>query len=159
MKKRKKYLIIGAVILSLLVVGGLGFTSACGPHGRWHRGCHHGFRSNDMMDFISWKMDKHVKELNLNETQTQQYEEIKDQVKGNITAAMERKKGFHNMVHDEMGKDNPDLDALAAEVKKRLETMPEILGENIDLFLKFYNDILNPQQKTQLIEMFRSRMG
>lgn len=27
------------------------------------------------------------------------------------------------------------------------------------LILKLYNDVLNPEQKTQLIEMLRSRMG
>jgi hypothetical protein len=100
-----------------------------------------------------------VKALNLNETQIQQYEEIKDQFKTNITAAVQSRRGFHGMVHDEMSKENPDLNALAVEVKKRLETMPEIIGENIDLFLKLYNDVLNPEQRAQLIEIFRSRMG
>ena len=159
MKKRNKYLIVGIVILSLVVIMGLGFTAACGPHGRWHKGYHRGFHSDDVADFISWKMDKHVKELNLNDSQMQQYEEIKGQVKTNITAALERRRGFHDMVHNEMSKENPDLNALAVEVKKRLETMPEIIGENIDLFLKLYNDVLDPEQKAQLIEMFRSRMG
>jgi hypothetical protein len=63
------------------------------------------------------------------------------------------------MVYDEMGKENPDLNALAVEVKKRLETMPEIIGENIDLFLKLYNDVLNSEQKVRMIQMFRSRMS
>ena len=43
-------------------------------------------------------------------------------------------------------------------VKKRLETVPDLIGENIDLFLRFYN-VLNGEQKAQMIEMFRSRMG
>jgi hypothetical protein len=109
-------------------------------------------------DFILWKMDRHVKEMNLNDPQMEQYEEIKDQVKANITAAMERKREFHDIIHNEMGKENPNLNALAVEVKKRLETLPEVIGENIDLFLGLYN-VLNPEQKAQLIEMFRHRMS
>ncbi len=158
MKKRKKCIVIGTVILSLLVLMGMGVTAAFGPHGSWHKGYHHGFHGDDVADFIFWKMDRHVKELNLNETQMQQYEEIKDQVKASITAAMERRREFRDMVHNEMSKENPDLNALAVEVKKRLETMPEVIGENIDLFLGLYN-VLNPEQKAQLIEMFRHRMG
>ncbi len=144
--------------MSVLVIVGLGFTAARGPHGSWHRGHHHGFHSDDVADFILWKMDRHVKELNLNEAQMQQYGEIKDQVKATISAAMERRREFRDLVHNEMGRENPDLNALAADVKKRLETMPEVIGENIDVFLRLYN-VLNPEQKAQLIEMFRSRMG
>ncbi len=157
MKKRKKYLIVGSVILSLLVLTGMGFTAAFGPHGRWHKGHHHGFHSDGVADFIMWKMDRHMKELNLNEAQMQRYDEIKDQVKANITAVMERRREFHDMVHNEMSKENPDLNALAVDVKKRLETMPEVIGENIDVFLRLYN-VLNLEQRAQLIEMFRSRM-
>ncbi len=137
---------------------GMGVTAAFGPHGSWNKGYHHGFHSDDAADFILWKMDRRVKELNLNEAQMQQYEEIKDQVKASITAAMERRREFRDMVHNEMSKENPDLNALAVEVKKRLETMPEVIGENIDLFLGLYN-VLNPEQKARLIEMFRHRMG
>ena len=158
MKKRKKYLIVGTVILSLLVLTGLGFTAAYSPHGRWHKGYHHGFQSEDVTDFILWKMDRHVKDLNLDDSQRQEYENIKAEVKANITAAMERRREFHDMVHNEMRKENPDLNALAVEVKKRLETVPDLIGENIDLFLRFYN-VLNGEQKAQMIEMFRSRMG
>jgi Spy/CpxP family protein refolding chaperone len=158
MKKRKKYLIAGAIILSVLVLTGLGLTAAYGPQGCWYKGYRHGFHSDDMADFVLWKMDRHVKELSLDEAQMQQYEEIKEQVKTTITAAMERRRQFRDMVHNEMSKENPDLNALAVDVKKRLQTMPEVIGENIDLFLGLYN-VLNPEQKAQLIEMFRSRMG
>ncbi len=157
MKKRKKCLIVGTVILSVLVIMVLGFTAARGPHGSWHRGHHHGIHSDDMADFILWKMDRHVKELNLDEAQMQQYEEIKNQVKATISAVMEKRREFRDLVHNEMSQENPDLNALAADVKKRLETMPKVIGENIDVFLRLYN-VLNPEQRAQLIEMFRSRM-
>lgn len=159
MKNRKKYLVIGIIVMSVVVIAGLGLTAACGPHGRWHKGCFHGFHSSDVADFILWKMDRHVKALNLDERQMSAYEEIKDQFETNIADAMQGRREFHDRVYEEMRKENPDLNALAVEVKNRLKTMPEIIGENVDLFLKLYNDVLNPEQKTQLIEMLRSRMG
>jgi Spy/CpxP family protein refolding chaperone len=159
MKKRKKYLIVGTVILSLLVLTGLGFTAACAPHGRWHKGYHHGFHSDDVADFILWKMDRHVKELNLNETQMQQYEEIKGQVKAGITGAMERRREFHSIMHEEINKDNPDLNNVANLAKERLQKMPDIIGKNLDLFMDFYNRVLTDEQRAKVIEMIRSRIG
>jgi Spy/CpxP family protein refolding chaperone len=159
MKKRKKYFIIGAVILSIGILASLGFSAACGPHGRWHKGFHHGFHSEEVADFISWKMDRHVKELNLNEAQRQEYENLKGQVKVNITEAMERRRGFHSLIHEEINKENPDLNKVANLAKERLQKMPDIIGENLDFFMDFYNRVLTDEQRTKVIEMIRERCG
>ncbi|KPK22368.1 MAG: hypothetical protein AMK69_19990 [Nitrospira bacterium SG8_3] len=159
MKKRKKYVIVGTVILSLLVLTGLGFTAACGPHGRWHKGYHHGFHSEDVADFILWKMDKHVKELNLNDTQNQEYEQIKEQVKVSIKDAIERRREFHRMMHEEINKEYPNLNNVANLARERLQKMPDIIGKNLDLFMDFYNRVLTDEQRTKVIEMIRSRFG
>jgi hypothetical protein len=159
MKKRKKYFIIGAVILSLVIITSLGFTGAWGPHGRWHRGYHHGFHSDDVVDFIMWKMDKHVKDLNLDDTQRHEYENLKGHVKGSITEAIERRREFFRIMHEEINNQNPELNNVANLVKERLQKMPDIIGKNLDLFMDFYNRVLTDEQKAQLIEMFRSRMG
>ncbi len=157
MKKRKKYLIVGGVILSLLVLAGFGFTSACGPHGRWHKGHHHGFHGEDVADFISWKMDKHVKDLNLDDTQRQEYENIKAEVKANIAKAMERRREFHTILHDEIIKESPDLNHVVKLAKERLEKMPDMIGENLDLFMDFYNRVLTGEQRKLVIERIRER--
>jgi Spy/CpxP family protein refolding chaperone len=159
MKKRKKYVIVGIVILSLLFITGLGFTAACGPQGRWHKGYHHGFHSEDVADFILWKMDKHVKELNLNDTQGQQYDELKEQVKASIKEAIERRRAFHRMMYEEINRDNPDLNNVANLARERLQKTPDIIGKNLDLFMDFYNRILTDEQRTKVIEMIRSRFG
>jgi Spy/CpxP family protein refolding chaperone len=159
MKKRKKYVIVGIVILSLLFITGLGFTAACGPQGRWHKGYHHGFHSEDVADFILWKMDKHVKELNLNDTQGQQYDELKEQVKASIKEAIERRRAFHRMMYEEINRDNPDLNNVANLARERLQKTPDIIGKNLDLFMDFYNRVLTDEQRTKVIEMIRSRFG
>ena len=159
MKKRKKYFIIGAVIVSLGILASLGFTAACGPHGSWGKGFHSMFHSEDIADFISWKMDRHVKDLNLNETQSQEYEKIKDQVKASITEAIERRREFHRIMHEEINKENPDLNNVANLAKERLQKMPDIIGKNLDLFMDFYNQVLTDEQRVKVIEMIRDRCG
>jgi hypothetical protein len=158
MKIRKKYLIIGGVILLVGLLAGLGVTVASGPHSTWGCGFHSRFHSEDIADFISWKMDKRVEELNLNEGQMQEYEKIKGEVMVNITEAVEEKKEIHRIIHEEMSKDKPDMNAIANLVKERIKNMPDLIGKNLDLFLKFYGT-LDEDQKARLIEKFRLRMG
>jgi Spy/CpxP family protein refolding chaperone len=159
MKKRKKYVIIGTIILSLLVIAGLGFTAACGPHGHWHKGYDYGFHGEDMADFILWKMDRHVKDLNLDDTQRQEYENLKGQVRVSITEAIERRREFHRMMHEEINKENPNLNNVANLARERLQKMPDIIGKNLDLFMDFYNRVLTDAQRAKVIEMIRSRFG
>jgi len=87
---RRKKIIIGALILTLAVVVGIGATMAYGPRGSWARGfppgfhgmgCHPGNHGHDIADFIMWKMDRHVKDLNLNQAQKNEYEKIKEEIK------------------------------------------------------------------------------
>lgn len=158
MKKRKKYIIIGAVILFLGIIASFGFTSACGPHGPWSKGFHSRFHSQDVADFILWKMDRHVKDLNLDDSQTQEYEKIKDQVKVNITEALERRKEFHRIMHEEINKESPDLNVVANLARERLQKMPDIVGKNLDLFMDFYNRVLTDEQRAKVIETIRDRI-
>jgi len=157
MKNRKKYFIIGAVILFFGALAGLGVTVASGPHGSWHRGFHHGFHE-EFADFILWRMDRHVKDLNLDETQMQEYERIREEVKGYLTEAMEKRRDFHGILVDEISKEKPDIDALANLVKERMKNVPDFLSKHLDLFVEFYN-ILDENQKAQVIERLRYRMG
>jgi hypothetical protein len=166
MSKRKK-MIIGALILTLAVVVGIGATTVCGPKGSWARGfgpgfhgmgCRPGPHGEDIADFILWKMDRHVKELNLNDVQKKEYEKSKEQIRAGIADAIERKKDFHTIVHDEMDKENPDVSALAGLMKDRAQNIPDMVSKPIDLFVNFYN-LLDENQKAKVIEMFRARMG
>ncbi len=159
MKKRRKYFIIGAVILSIGILASFGFTAACGLHGSWGKGFHSRFHSEDIADFISWKMDRHVKDLNLDDAQKQEYEKIKDQVKASITEAIERRREFHRMMHEEINKENPDLNNVANLARERLQKMPDIIGKNLDLFMDFYNRVLTDEQRAKVIEIIRSRIG
>jgi len=166
MSKRKK-IIMGALILTLAIVVGIGATIAYGPKGSWARGfppgfhgmgCHPGPHGEDIADFILWKMDRHVKELNLNNDQKKEYEKSKEEIRAGIAQAIERKKDFHRVVHEEMDKENPDINALAGLMKERAQNIPDMVSRPIDLFVNFYN-LLDKDQQAKVIEMFRARMG
>jgi len=166
MKNRKKVVVIGAAILALAVVG-FGVTKASGLKAAWGSGfhsCFHGMgprsesHSADMADWVMWKMDRHVKDLNLNEIQTREYEKVKEEIKTSILDAHQRRNEFRHMVRLEMEKENPDMNGLASLIKGRVNHVPDLISEKIDLFLNFYN-VLDRDQKARVIEMIRLRMG
>jgi hypothetical protein len=72
---------------------------------------------------------------------------------------MERRRGFHSIIHEEMNKENPDLNNVANLAKERLQKMPDIIGKNLDLFMDFYNRVLTDEQRAKVIEMIRDRCG
>jgi len=121
-------------------------------------GCHPGPHGEDIAGFIIWKMDRHVKELNLNDAQKREYERSKEEIRAGIADAIERKKDFHRIVHEEMDKENPDMNALAGLMKERAQNIPDMVSKPIDLFVNLYN-LLDENQKARVIEMFRWRMG
>jgi len=164
---RRKKIIMGTLTLTLAIVVGIGATIAYGPKGSWARGfppgfhnmgCHPGPHGGDIADFILWKMDRHVKELNLNDVQKKEYEKTKEEIRAGIAEAIERKKDFHRIVHGEMDKEDPDINALAGLMKERAQNIPDMVSKPIDLFVNFYN-LLDENQKAKVIEMFRARMG
>ncbi len=167
MKKPKKIISIGAVILSLAAAAGTVAALASAPKGSWAGGVHPGFHrlschagphGQDIADFLLWKMDRHATELNLNETQLQKYEEIKANIKSSIADAMERRSALHGIVREEMNKENPDVKALANLFKERVQHLPDVVSRHIDLFLSFY-DMLDETQQAKVVEHFRWRMG
>jgi hypothetical protein len=121
-------------------------------------GCHPGPHGEDVADFIMWKMDRHVKNLNLNEAQKKEYERIKEETRAGIAGAIEKRKEFHGIVQAEMNKENPDINALAGLMKERAQHIPDMVSKPIDRFVDFYN-LLDKDQQARVIEMFRLRMG
>jgi Spy/CpxP family protein refolding chaperone len=166
MKSRKKYFIIGAIILLFALFIGLGLIIACGPPGFCDRdphpvfpgkGFHPRFFGKDFSGHILSRMDSRVKELDLSETQMEEYEEIRLKVKAGLTKAMENRREFFRELKREINKDNPDMNALSDYIRQHLNKMPDFMSYNLDLFMEFYN-VLDENQRTRLLEKFRNRM-
>jgi len=113
MSKRKK-IITGTLILTLAIVARDWCHHSLRTEGSWPEDFLPAFTAwmsprtarRGHADFILWKMDRHVKELNLSDDQKKDYEKSKEEIRAGIAEAIERKKDFHRIVHEEMDKEN-----------------------------------------------------
>jgi hypothetical protein len=167
MKSRKKYFIMGAIIFFFFVVLGFGLIAASGPpgvcgrspHPMFHgKGFHPRFFGKDFSRHILGRMDNHVEELDLSETQTEEYEEIRQKLMARLTEAMENRKEFFIQLNDEINKDNPNINDLSDLINQHFKKMPDLMSENLNLFVDFYT-ILDENQKVMLLEKARKKMS
>ena len=167
MKSRKKYFIIGAAILLIALLAGVSFIAACGPPGFSDMGPHRmfcgedshpRFFGKDFSEFILARVDSRVEDLDLSETQIEEYGEIRQKVKGKFVFAMEKRREFFRELRDEINEDNPNMDALAGRIKLHLGKMEDFMSGNLDLLMEFYN-ILDEDQKARVIEKMREKMS
>jgi len=167
MRFQKKHFIAGAVVLFLgFLAGSAVLTGSVPPrfcgrdfHPSWHgRGFHPRFLDQDFSEQILKRLDHGVDYLNLSETQKQDYEEIRLRIQTRLTEGMEERRKFFRELRSEIDHENADLVRVAALVKERLRDMPVFVEHHVDLFVEFYN-ILDEDQKAQLVEMVRERIG
>jgi len=167
MKIQKKHMIIGAIVVSVMFLTGFGLVVADGPgrfwgdesHYRSHGGAfHHRFHGKGMADHILSRIDSRMAFLELNETQKEKVEEIKAKIKTRLTEGMEDRNALMTELRAKLNGENPDVNNVSELIKKRIRNMSSFMEENLDLFVEFYN-MLDDNQKAQLIERFREKMG
>ena len=158
---------MGAIILFFFVVAGFGLIAASGPPGfcdtspcpMLHgKGFHPRFFGKDFSEHVLRRMDSRVKELDLSEIQTEGYEEVRQKLKARMIEAMENRREFFIQLHDEINKDDPNIDALSGIINRHLRKMPGFMSENLNLFVEFYT-ILDENQKAMLLENARKKMS
>ena len=167
MKKRKKtYFIIGGIVLLIMLITGYGLFATCGPwggshcgfHPRFHgRGFHPGFNNKEFAEFILWRLDKKVVELDLTDAQKEKYEVIKGNIQTQLEEGMADRKRMIEEFHAEINKEDPDVKALAETIKRKIEGISGFMEENLDLFVEFY-EALDDAQKDRVIDAIRDRM-
>lgn len=166
MKTRNKVFIGSGVVLLIILLTGFGLFAAWGPwdgpcrgfHPGFHgRGVHSGFGGKDFLEFALWRMDRRVKALGLSGVQKEKYDEIRARIESHLIEGMDDRKNMIEKFHNEMNKDNPDIAALAGSIKKKIKVISELMDENVDLFVEFYNT-LDDNQKRQVIDAVRDRM-
>ncbi|MBW1806508.1 MAG: hypothetical protein JRJ06_09185 [Deltaproteobacteria bacterium] len=166
MKTRNKVFIGSGVVVLILLLTGFGLVAAYGPwcdsgrgfrpgfHGR---GFQSGFHGKDMSEFVLWRLDKKVEELDLSDGQNENYEAIKAKIKTRLSEGMDERKRMMEEFHAEMDRDNPDIAGLAESFKEKIKDVSGFVEENLDLFVAFYNS-LDDGQKQQVIDSIRDRM-
>jgi Spy/CpxP family protein refolding chaperone len=157
MEKRKKYFIVGSIVLLIMLFAGFGLVTACGPCRGFHRGFHPGFHNKDFSKFILSRLDKRVEELNLTEAQKGKYEEIKGKLEARLKEHMDDRKRLIEELQTEMKKEDPDVKALSESVKKRIKRFPGFMEGNLDLFIEFY-ETLDKEQKDKVMATIRKKM-
>jgi protein CpxP len=153
MGKRKKYFIVGGIVLLIVLFTGLGLVAARGPC----RGFHPGLHDRDVLEFILWRLDKRVEGLDLSEAQKEKYEEMKKKLETRFKEHRDDRKRFMEELQTAMNKEDPDVKVLSESIKKRIERFSGFMEGNLDLFVEFY-ETLNQEQKDRIMAAIREKM-
>jgi len=157
MGKRKKYFVIGSIVFLIMLFTGFGLVAARGPCRGFHRGFHPGLHNKDFSEFILWRLDKGVEELNLSEPQKGRYEEMKGKLEGRFKEHREDRKRWVEELQRSINKEDPDVRALSESVKKGMKGFSGFMEGNMDLFVEFY-ETLDQEQKEKIMAKIRERM-
>jgi Spy/CpxP family protein refolding chaperone len=153
MGKRKKYFIVGSIVLLVVLFTGVGLVAARGPC----RGFHPGFHHKNVSEFILWRLDKGIEGLNLSEPQKGKYEEMKGKLETRFKEHRDDRKRWMEELQTAMKKEDPDVKALSESVKKRIERFSGFMEGNLDLFVEFY-ETLDQEQKEKIMATIRKKM-
>lgn len=160
MKTRKRFYIVGGSILLIILLAGFGLVAALdNSWGGFHpgRGFHHGFDKKDIAEFMLWRMDKKMKDLNLSGGQQEKYNQIRSNIEKHLTKGMDDRKMMLDTFHGEMSKEKPDVRLLVDMIKKKIDELSGLMGENLDLVAGFYES-LDDDQKNKVLNAIRERM-
>jgi Spy/CpxP family protein refolding chaperone len=141
------------MVLVIVLLIGFGRVAAWGPC----RGFHPGFHHKDLSEFILWRLDKGVAELNLSEAQKGKYEEMKGKLETRLKEHREDRKKWMEELQTAMKKEDPDVRSLSESLKKRMNRFSGFMEGNLDLFVQFY-DTLDPGQKEKVMARIREKM-
>jgi Spy/CpxP family protein refolding chaperone len=168
MKQKKRAAVVSGA-LALIMMGAValfaGNLAGCkhngvfdsGFHPRFgHGGFHPGFMSDGLPEFAAQRIDDHVEDLALSETQQKQYQDIREEFKQLVAKHVERRKEFFIQLREAIQAPNSDAAFIGTLVKAHAQHIPEAIESHVDLFLSFY-DILDEEQKALLIEQAQRR--
>jgi Spy/CpxP family protein refolding chaperone len=137
MKKALMTIVIGLVgILLAIALGGC----QRGYWNKWHS-----------PDNILKKIDSEVKELGLTAEQQTKYQDIRSRLDVDIRKHMDTMKQMHIDIEKDLKAEHPDVNAIAAQLKKQFSQEGDPRVKLVDYFVEFYN-ILNPDQQKKLID-------
>jgi Spy/CpxP family protein refolding chaperone len=115
-------------------------------------GCERGWGSKGHTpDHIMKKIDSEVKELNLTPEQQTKYQDIRRRLEVDVRKHMDSMKQLHGDIEKNLKGERPDVNAMAAQLKKQFAEEGDPRQKLVDYFVEFYN-ILNPDQQKKLID-------
>ncbi len=103
------------------------------------------------------RLDTRVKKLELTEAQTRQYKEIRTRFKRDLLNDFSSLKNTHTEISAQIMMDDPDIPAIADELKQRMAGSPDLRAKYLDYFVEFYN-ILDEDQKQKVLKHINRRL-
>lgn len=98
-----------------------------------------------------------MNKLELTEAQTRQYEEIRTRFKGDLLKDISRFKNTHSDISARIMMDDPDVPAIAGELKQRMAGSPDLRAKYLDYFVEFYH-ILDEDQGQKVLKHINRRL-
>jgi Spy/CpxP family protein refolding chaperone len=157
MGKRKKYFVVGSIVLLVVLFTGFALVAAHGPCRGFHRGFHPGHHHKDFSEFVLWRLDKGVEGLNLSEAQKEQYQEMKAKLRTRFKEHRDGRKRWMEELQSAMKKEDPDIKVLSESAKKGMERFSGFMEGNLDLLVEFF-ETLDKEQKEKIMATIREKM-
>lgn len=121
-------------------------------------GCHHrGFRGDKNPERILERLDDHMDDLKLTESQSEQYQEIRERLKNDLAKHIEKQTAFKGEMKELVLEKNGDLKDITAELRPKLKDFPDHVSVFLDYVDELY-DLLDEQQKKIVMEEIRDRV-
>jgi Spy/CpxP family protein refolding chaperone len=139
----------------LLIPVGLAaiFFSAQAVQSFGFRGHRHGMAK----EFLEYRLDKLSKELNLNENQKAKLDTFKADIETVMDQRKEKHEEIHQIVKEELSKDNPDFNKIRPIIDEQIDSMAQIAHQFVGKIDEFYAD-LTPEQKKLLRDHIVEKM-
>ncbi len=109
-----------------------------------------------VIDYAIGKADSEVHEIELNETQVNQWNNMKVRIKKDIYTFVHRYEKHLSHVHLELQKNNPDVNKLAQFLKKKVREKPSLSDIQLGYY-KELHDMLDSQQRSKLYTLTQER--
>ncbi len=127
------------MITVILMVTGL--LAACGG-------------ASDVINYGLNYLDDKVAEVNLDESQSEQWKDMKIRMKASAHKFVKQLAKSLITIKEELKKENPDVDMIIAYLKRQFRKKPTIMGIQLAYYKEFH-DILRVDQKIKLYAMTR----
>ncbi len=157
MTGKKKIIISTSLFITIAsILGFVMIAGAFGPDHSFHRRGMPHFIKKDISEFVFWKLDKNVKELNLNSAQQKHYNTFREALEQTINTCLDTKLEFKQQAMAEFNKETPDLSSITTGLQSHIKQMSSGFAENLTQFNTFYNS-LNANQKKQITDHIKEK--
>lgn len=143
MKRSKKITII--VVLALLSLGAASLYAL---------GTNHHANKSMFGDFISYRVDRELEQLNLTQEQMKKTTQLRSNIRNKIQSLIQGKQQTRKLVMNELKKAQIDRQAIKSIIDRRIAELKKTSYTISDNFIDFL-ELLTQEQKQQLVQRIK----